>query len=241
MFTQSNIQEMFTQSNIQEIDKNENVYNKSGATKTIYPHKEECYFDQKIIYPQLNIIHKNRDIIMKELFDVKNKDSKLWHTWIENQLSVIPLYFFGKWSTKGIALFPNTSKIIKNIPKIKTVAISKLKANSQIQPHIGWGDLANEILRCHYGLIVPHDNGCVCDNWVVLHKNGEWLVFDDSKMHSSYNFSNEDRIIIIIDMERPENIPKGISTVEYKKELLDFINSFYDQKDIKDIRYNLHV
>jgi hypothetical protein len=42
-------------------------------------------------------------------------------------------------------------------------------------------------------------------------------------------------------MERPENIPKGISTVEYKKELLDFINSFYDQKDIKDIRYNLHV
>ena len=31
---------------------------------------------------------------MEELLDVKNKDPKLWHVWIENQLSVIPLYFF---------------------------------------------------------------------------------------------------------------------------------------------------
>ena len=178
---------------------------------------------------------------MEELLDVKNKDPKLWHEWIENQLSVIPLYFFGKWSSKGMHLFPNTSKIIKNIPKIKTVAISKLKPQSQIQPHIGWGDLANGILRCHYGLIVPPNNGCVCDNWVVLHKNREWLVFDDSRMHSSFNFSDEDRIIIIIDMERPSFIEKGISTVEYKQELLDFINNFYDQNDIKDRRDNLNI
>jgi beta-hydroxylase len=130
---------------------------------------------------------------------------------------------------------------MKNIPKIKTVAISRLKAQTQIQPHIGWGDLANGIFRCHYGLIVPHDNGCVCDNWVVLHKNDGWLVFDDSKMHSSYNFSDEDRIIIIVDMERPSHIARGISTVAYKKELLDFINSFYDQTDITDIRNDLHI
>jgi len=61
------------------------------------------------------------------------------------------------------------------------------------------------------------------------------------KMHSSYNFSDEDRIIIIIDMERPDYIPRGTSTVEYKKELLDFINSFYDQKDITDIRSDLNI
>ena len=156
------------------------IHNK-GTQKIIYPHKEESYFNQKKVYPELNIINQNRNIIMKELNDLKDKDPALWHTWIENQLSVIPLYFFGKWSTKGMTLFPETSKIIKNIPKIKTVAISRLRANSQIQPHIGWGDLANGILRCHYGLIVPHDNGCVCDNWVVLHKNDDWLVFDDSK------------------------------------------------------------
>jgi beta-hydroxylase len=230
IFSNNNENENFTE-----------VSNTEGAIITVYPQKKDCYFDQKEIYPQLNVIHENRDIIMKELFDIKNKDPNLWHIWIENQLSVIPLYFFGKWSKKGMSLFPNTSKIIKNIPKIKTVAISKLKPQSQIQPHIGWGELANGILRCHYGLIVPHDSGCVCDNWVVLHKDGEWLVFDDAKMHSSYNFSDEDRIIIIIDMERPSHIKPGTSTVAYKKELLDFINSFYDQSDITDIRNDLQL
>ena len=216
------------------------VYNSDGSV-TKYPHREECYFEQKKYYPELDIVTKNHDIILKELEEVKLKDPKLWHVWIENQLSVIPLYFFGKWSSKGKELFPKTSEIIKTIKRIKTVAFSRLKANSQIQPHIGWGDLANEILRCHYGLQVPEKCGCVCDNWVVLHQNNEWLVFDDSKMHSSYNYSNEDRIIIIIDMERPKEIPKGVSTVAYKKEVLEFINSFYDKEDIDNIKQTLNI
>ena len=44
-------------------NKQETVYNKCG---------------DKTIYPQLN-----RNIIMNEQFDVKDKDPKLWHTWIE--------------------------------------------------------------------------------------------------------------------------------------------------------------
>jgi hypothetical protein len=216
------------------------VYNSDGST-TDYPKKYECYFDQKKYYPELSLINKNRNIILEELTKVKDSDPKLWHEWIQGQLSVIPLYFFGKWSSKGKQLFPKTSEIIKDIKDIRTVAFSRLKPNSQIQPHIGWGDLANDILRCHYGVNVPKDCGCVCDNWVVLHKNDEWLVFDDAKMHSSYNFSNEDRIIIIIDMKRPENIPKGKSKVAYKKEVLDFIHGFYDKSDIDDIRKNLDI
>ncbi len=70
---------------------NDKVFNKDGTEKTIYPHKDKCYFDQKILYPQLNIIDENSNIIMEELLDVKNKDPKLWHEWIENQLSLIPL------------------------------------------------------------------------------------------------------------------------------------------------------
>ena len=60
-------------------------------------------------------------------------------------------------------------------------------------------------------------------------------------MHSSFNFSDEDRIIIIIDMQRPSELPKGKSKVAYKKEVLDFINSFYDKNDIEDIRKNLEI
>jgi len=216
------------------------VFNYDGST-TRYPIEKECFFDQDKIYPELKIINENHHVIVAEYNNIKDKDPKIWHEWIENQLSVIPLYFFGKWSSKGKELFPTTSLIIEKIPNIRTVAISKLKANSQIQPHIGWGDLANSILRCHYGIDVPENCGCVCDNFVVLHKTGEWLVFDDAKMHSSYNYSKEDRIIIIIDMERPSHVAKGTSKVAYKKEVLDFIESFYDASDIQEIKDTISI
>jgi len=219
---------------------NEEVFNSDGST-THYPKKPECYFDLDKTYPKLKTVNENHELILNEYNNIKDKDPKIWHEWIQNQLSVIPLYFFGKWSSKGKALFPKTSAIIEKIPNIRTVAFSKLKPNSQIQPHIGWGDLANSILRCHYGVDVPENCGCVCDNWVVLHKTKEWLVFDDSKMHSSYNYSNRDRIIIIIDMERPSHIPKGVSKVAYKKEVLDFIESFYDKKDIEEIKDTIKI
>ena len=224
----------------QQNPKDSSIYNLDGSEQR-YPYKYECYFDYNKYYPDLNLVNKNRDIIMEELNAIKDKDPKLWHEWIQGQLSVVPLYFFGKWSSKGQQLCPKTCEIIKNIKDIRTVAFSRLKPQSQIQPHIGWGDLANSILRCHYGLIVPENCGCVCDNWVVLHKNNEWLVFDDSKMHSSFNYSNEDRIILIVDMERPKEIPKGTSKVAYKQEVMSFIQGFYDANDVKDIQKNLNL
>lgn len=219
-------------------NENENVYNNDGSI-TDYPMFNQCYFDYNKYYPELNIINENRKIILEELHSILNKD--IWHSWINGQLSVVPLYFFGKWSTKSLEVCPETCKIIKNIKNIKTVAFSKLSKKSQIQPHIGWGDLANNILRCHYGLIVPPENGCVCDNWVIMHKNDNWLVFDDSKMHSSFNHSDEDRYILIIDMERPDNVPKGTSKVAYKQEVLNFIHSFYDKNDIEEIKKTIKL
>jgi hypothetical protein len=217
---------------------NNDVYNMDSSI-TVYPKFNECYYDYKYYYPQLNIINNNREVILQELNSILNKD--IWHSWIQGQLSVVPLYFFGKWSTKGLEVCPKTCEIIKNIKNIKTVAFSRLSKDSQIQPHIGWGDLANNILRCHYGLIVPPNNGCVCDNWVVMHQNDNWLVFDDSKMHSSFNHSNDDRYILIIDMERPTDVPKGTSKVAYKQEVLNFINSFYDKNDIIEIKNTIKL
>jgi beta-hydroxylase len=215
------------------------VYNTDGTIEK-YPQFDQSYFDIKV-YPQLDIVTKNFKIILQELQELKHKDPKLWHEWIAGQLQVFPFYFFGKWASKGKQLCPKTSDLLNNIPGLKTAAFSLLKPQQQIQPHKGWGDLANNILRCHFGLQVPENCGCVCDNWVIPHKNGEWLVFDDSKMHSSFNFSNEHRIILIVDMDRPKHIPKGTSTVAYKEEVLKFIKSFYDENDINDIKSTLNI
>jgi hypothetical protein len=219
---------------------NQEVYNLDG-TEEKYPHKYECYFNVYEFYPELQIINKNHNIILQELNSIKDKDPKLWHYWIQNELKVFPFYFFGKWASIAKRLCPQTFNILQKIPKLKTAAFSCLEPGKQIQPHKGWADLANNVLRCHYGLIVPENCACVCDNFVVYHKNREWLVFDDSKMHTSFNYSTKNRIIFIIDMERPDIIPKGTSKVAYKEELMDFIKSFYDEDDIAEIKNDLQI
>jgi len=215
------------------------VYTSDGSQQK-YPQFSESFFPISH-YPQLDIVTQNYKTILTEVMAIRKKDSKMWHEWIDGTLNVFPLYFFGKWCKQGVDLCPEIYQIVKDIPGIKTVSVSCLKPDKVIQPHMGWGDLANNILRCHFGIDVPDNCGCVCDNWVVPHLNGQWLAFDDSKMHTSFNYGERNRYILIVDMERPPHVPKGTCTVAYSQNLLDFISGFYDDSDIRDIRTNLKV
>jgi hypothetical protein len=57
------------------------------------------------------------------------------------------------------------------------------------------------------------------------HNKFEWLIFDDSKIHSAENLSDADRIVLIIDVERPRNIAIGKSEIGDTKELLEIVNN----------------
>jgi ornithine lipid ester-linked acyl 2-hydroxylase len=126
---------------------------------------------------------------------------------------------------KNCKLCPNIYNILLKIPNKKTALLSRLKANTKLDAHMGWGDLANYILRCHYGVIVPDNCYIHVMNEKRKIKEKKIIVFDDSKMHYAENKSNTDRIILIIDMPRPSNIPIGTSNVKKSDELLKLINS----------------
>lgn len=220
--------------NNKNVDNGE-VYNE-GDEKDVYVQFNQCYFDQSKVYPELDLITRNYNIVRQELENIKAKRPDLWHEWIKNELKVFPILFFNKWARVAKELCPETTKMLMTIPGIQTASFSLLEPNKQIQPHKGWGGLANNILRCHFGVDVPEDCGCVCDNWVKKHETRKWLVFDDSRMHTSFNFSNEYRFILIVDIERPSYIPKGKSTVKYGENLMQFIESFYDDTDVQEMK-----
>lgn len=94
--------------------------------------------------------------------------------------------------------------------------------------HTGWEDLANHVLRIHIPLIVPP--GEYCGTWVEgevqTHKEGEIIVFDDSKVHRAFNHSNKERLVLIIDLERPKELPEGTAVGGHTEELDAFINRF---------------
>lgn len=203
--------------------------------QVITQHKSiDKFFDIINIEPRLinlNIIHH---AIKKEVLNFTHN----WYPWPEKELysedkmwSVIPFYGFGKWSEKNVKMFPIIFNFIKNIPTIKTAGLSKLSGGTVLTPHKGWGILSNNVIRCHYGIDVP--DGCYISvknddepEEIRYMEEGKWLTFDDSKTHYANNTSNKDRIVLLIDVQRPDFIKTGVSDVTETKELKDFIDLY---------------
>ena len=188
------------------------------------------FYDYKIIYPELEILKDNKYKILEEVSKINVKH---WDDWPEKELyteemswKVLPFFGFGIWIDHNCDICPEITKILKNIPNLRTALLSKLDAGTQLTPHTGWASLANNILRCHYGIKVPDR----CYIYVETEKeqmlNNEIIVFDDSKVHYACNFSNNERIVLIVDIKRPDFIEKGKSESKDTHDLLSFVNSF---------------
>jgi ornithine lipid ester-linked acyl 2-hydroxylase len=95
---------------------------------------------------------------------------------------------------------------IKSIPGIVSCSISMLEPGSRIKPH--HGD-TNAIIRCHLPITIPGklpESGFRVGADTREWKHGELLMFNDSEEHEAWNLSDKDRVILIIDLMRPEYI-----------------------------------
>lgn len=87
------------------------------------------------------------------------------------------------------AYCPKTTALLKQIPNIRTALFSRLGSGTKLNPHTGWEDLANHVLRCHVSLVVPEGQCCGLrvDGVEEFHAEGNIIVFDDSKTHLAFN------------------------------------------------------
>lgn len=201
--------------------------------------KYQAFYDISI-YPELANI--DYSIIKDELLDYMNTPSNNnWMDWPEYDLwksknsssswKIIPLMSFNKWSDKNTKKFPKTTSQLKKIKGLVSAGFSKLGPNTTLALHKGWGNLSNNVLRCHLGLIVPKSKCKVfvigTSNELMFQQEGKWIIFDDSLYHSASNETDsKDRIILLLDIERPPYIEKGISDVDNSPELNNFIDEF---------------
>jgi aspartyl/asparaginyl beta-hydroxylase (cupin superfamily) len=99
--------------------------------------------------------------------------------------------------------FPKSTALLKHFPSINFVALSRLHAHSDLAPHRHYNPFS---FICHLGLIIPPNESCglkVKDETFIWKKTGEGIVFNDNLEHSAWNHSDEERIILYIDFQRP--------------------------------------
>jgi beta-hydroxylase len=191
------------------------------------------YYRTSKIYPELIELEEN-DRFNAIVQEMKNVNSSTWINWPEedlwketneNKWTVFPLYGFGKWS-KNTSRCPSTTSFLKGLgPNLQTAGFSLLEPGVELTKHRGWADLSNNVLRSHL-LLTEHPEN-TCQLWVNgqthSHQYQKWITFDDSLIHSAKNSDNEDRVVLLIDMVRPNHISKGTSTVPHSSELDRFV------------------
>lgn len=121
-------------------------------------------------------------------------------------------------------------KFFKKYTKFKISNIIKMDPYITLTPHKGWGNHSNNVIKCYFGIIVPK-NKCFISvkddddtKEISYLEENKLTIFDDSKTHYSLNLSNKVRIVLIINIERPNNIEKGKSEIGDTKELIQLIN-----------------
>jgi aspartyl/asparaginyl beta-hydroxylase (cupin superfamily) len=183
-------------------------------------------------YPILKSIHdNNKDIITGDFEKIENDQN--WLAWPDSEntsgkCEVYPMYMFSTASKLRKAKCTALYNLIQNIPDVKSCAFIKIDKKSKINKQTQWKELANTTLRC---LIILKSVSSApvetCGIWV----NGEskklisnsLVIFDSSKEHSIYNDTDYPIYALLIDLQRPEKIPNGISQREYSDELYDFV------------------
>lgn len=201
------------------------------------------FHDWTLVYPFLGKIDRFREALLEEV----KQTTEGWASWPETGLykeqksssdwKVIPLvYTFPSndpskttWVEAECERLPLATKLLRALPGVRTALFSRLGPDTEIAPHTGWAPLANHVLRVHLPLSVPGEGLCGIgvEDETRMHREGEIIVFDDSKTHFAFNkHPSDSRIVLIIDLARPAGLPEGRATGGETKELLEFIASF---------------
>lgn len=174
---------------------------------------------------RLSFWNDNIDKIKEE---VVNLNKKLFIKWPYDTVSfgedwkVIPIHYninhggrhMCVWIEEVEFFLPMIYNFVKTIPNLRVALVSKLTPRTIIKQHFGWSILSNDVLRVHLPIIIK-DSGVWVEDVAMMHEYGKALVFDDSLLHTGFNRDEIDsRYILILDILRPEGVPKGTSTEE---------------------------
>jgi len=104
------------------------------------------------------------------------------------------------------ALCPRTVELLRSVPTVHAALFALLPAGGKLTEH---RDPYAGSLRYHLGLITPNSDACriFVDGEPYAWRDGEDVVFDETYIHRAENRTDQDRIILFCDVERPLRTP----------------------------------
>ena len=112
------------------------------------------------------------------------------------------LCWYGKEVPSAQLGCPKTVALLKSIPSVKAAMFASLPPGATLVRH---RDPYAGSLRYHIGLSTPNDPKCFIDvdGERYFWKDGEAVMFDETYIHFAANETDQQRIILFCDVERP--------------------------------------
>jgi len=165
----------------------------------LFPFLDEIEANWETIRDEIKPLLRHRDAlpVFQELSHDQRKIAK------EDNWHVFVLYGFGGKHEGNCAKTPQTSKLLEKVPRLQTAWFSILAPHYHVPPHRG---VTKGILRCHLGIQIPSTpDRCrmrVGDE-ICVWREGELFVFDDTYDHEVWNDTDEERVVLLFDFDRP--------------------------------------
>lgn len=124
-------------------------------------------------------------------------------------------HIYGKRLKANCDRCPQTARLLRTIPGMRTAFFSILMPHKEIPFHRG---PYNGVLRYHLALKVPKPEstcGIVVGEEQAHWSEGRSLIFDDSHIHRAWNRSDQVRVVLFVDFCRPLRFPASILNTFY--------------------------
>lgn len=114
--------------------------------------------------------------------------------------------FYLKWYGDPLAsarrLCPTSVALLEQLPSVHAAMFSLLGPRSRLGRH---RDPFAASLRYHLGLVTPNSDACriLVDGVPYAWRDGEGVLFDETYLHWVENDTDETRIVLFCDVERP--------------------------------------
>jgi beta-hydroxylase len=119
-------------------------------------------------------------------------------------------YAYGMKAVGNCRRCPETTKLLQQMPGMKTAFFSILAPGKHLPPHRGF---YKGVLRLHLGLLIPEPAemcairvGSQTRHW----QEGRVMIFDDVFEHEAWNRTDGLRVVLFVDIMRPMRFPANM-------------------------------
>ncbi|MEP5761866.1 MAG: aspartyl/asparaginyl beta-hydroxylase domain-containing protein [Litoreibacter sp.] len=165
------------------------------------------------LFPFLKEFEEKSDIITEELREILTHREAIpgfeqvspdqYRIAVGKQWKTFVLYGFGEPLPKNCASAPVTTELLGRTPNIQTAWFSILAPGYHIPAHTG---VTKGIIRAHLGLIIPKEREKCrirVDQEFQAWEAGKIIVLDDTYEHEVWNDTDEERVVLLFDFDRP--------------------------------------